>query len=123
MITRILPKTEWHKLTESGLPELLRHVNATDADVVVVEENGKVIGTLGLVKLMHFEGVWIAPEKRHGYVLGRLLHGAEQLAMERGETCALGAAMDDDERMDDLIRRRGGVPLPIKVYAMPLGVN
>lgn len=123
MITRILPQSEWDKLGPSGLPALLRQLKPSDIDVVVVEDGGKIVGTLGVLRMTHFEGVWIDPEKRNGYVLARLLHGAEQIVLERGETVVLGGAADDDEKMDGLIKRRGGVPLPMKVYAMPIGVN
>lgn len=121
MITRILPADEWHKLDASGLPALLRHLRPADCQVVAVEDEGRIVGTLGVLKMTHYEGVWVAPDKRNGYILGRLLSGAGQLVREMGESAVLGAAQDDDVVMDELIRRRGGVPLPIRVYAMPVG--
>ena len=124
MRTRILPAEEWAKLHVTELPELLHYINPANADVVVVEdEDGKLVGSLAVLRVTHFEGVWVAPEYRGRYVLANLLNKAEAIAEDRGETWVLGAAKDDDKLMDDLIRRRGGVPLPLRVYTMPVGVS
>jgi len=121
MRTRILPPEEWGRLDE-GLSTVLNSVQ--DASMIVVEDDtGRIIGTMGVLRMTHFEGLWIAPEHRRGYVLGRLLRGAEGLAREKGETWAIGGAADKDELMDGLIRRRGGSELPLRFYVMPLGVN
>ena len=113
MTTRILPKAEWGRLWETGLPPLLQ--KAPDADVYVVEDGGRVVGCVAALRVTHLEGLWVAPEYRGNAGLGRrLIRGAKALAA-RCEWVWAGA---DTDCMRSIVERLGGVRLKLDSYVM-----
>lgn len=119
MRARILPPEEWARV-EGDMPMLLPYVEPQNIAIVAVEDDeGKIIGCLSALQVTHLEGVWIAPEHRgHGGALRALLRQACAIPNARGEHWVFGGAADGDAVMDRYVRRLGGVPMPLRFYAM-----
>lgn len=104
------------------MPPLLPFVTPQNIAIIVAEEDdGEIIGCLSAMQVTHLEGLWVKPEKRGGLVAWMLYQQAIAFANVRQERWVFGGAADGDERMDGLIRRCGGTPLPVKFYSMPVG--
>jgi hypothetical protein len=74
MNTRILPLEEWHKLVRTPLAAAVPHM-PPDMTVIVVEEDGAIVGCWSLFHALHVEGLWIAPERRGTSTIAKhLLH-------------------------------------------------
>lgn len=116
---RILPPEEWSKLERTQIPNLGRFVRPEDIAVVVVEDEGKVIACLSVLKATHFEGLWIDPERRNAGVVRSLLRQATAMARVWSNGWAFGGAAD--ECMGKFLGRLNGVKLPMDLYMMPLG--
>jgi hypothetical protein len=74
MTTRLLPPDEWPKLagtSAEGLP-----LDPAHHAVVVVEQDGAIVGTLLLLRLLHAECLWIAPAHRRKASVFRRLKAA-----------------------------------------------
>jgi hypothetical protein len=123
MRARILKPDEWGRLPEkSNVPALLPYVEPSNAAMVVVEKGSdEIAACVSVLRVSHFEGLWIRPEDRgNAGVFRALIRQAYALPQVRGERWILGAADLSDDRMDVLCRRLGGCPLPVEFYAMPV---
>ncbi|MEK9723023.1 MAG: GNAT family N-acetyltransferase [Rhodospirillaceae bacterium] len=121
MKVRILRQDEWGQAPTEEMPALLPYVAPQNLAIIVAEsDEGKVIGCLSTLRVMHLEGLWVHPEHRGGMVAYSLYRQALALAGIYDEAWVLGGAADGDGRMDDLIRRCGGCALPLKFYVMPV---
>lgn len=122
MRTRILAPDEWDRLEGTELPPLLPYISPDNAAMVVVEDEGKVVASLAVLRASHLEGLWISPDKRGNAGVARaLLRQAAELVRIRGEQWALGGCSDD--RMRRLIGKLGGVQVPVELYALWVGVG
>jgi hypothetical protein len=120
-MARILRPDEWPKVEHLDLSMLVSRCSPENVAIVVVEdEAGEIVGCMGVLQITHLEGVWVKPELRRGIILRPLLRMAMALARTRGEVFVFGGAADGDDRMDGLIRRLEGRPMPLKFYAMPV---
>jgi ribosomal protein S18 acetylase RimI-like enzyme len=121
--TRILRPEEWGQIPLlKEMPSLLPFVAPHNITIMVVENDaGEIVGLLHALRVTHLEGLWVKPEYRGRLVAWELYKQALALANARDESWVVGGAADGDERMDDLIRRCSGTPLPLKFYSMPVG--
>lgn len=123
MNARILAPEEWGRLEVEGSPGTLPFVEPSNIAVVVVEDDGgRIRAAVQVLQVTHFEGLWIHPEDRgNAGVFRALIRQAYALPQVRGERWAIGAAANGDGRMDRLCSRLGGQPLPMHLYAIPVG--
>ena len=113
MRTRVLPKEEWGRLSETELPCLLEKVKPEDADVLVVEDGDRIVGCVAAVRVTHLEGLWIAPNYRGNAGLGRRLVRSAQGIVRRCGWVVSGVASDC---MRDVMERLGAVKLERDTY-------
>lgn len=73
MTTRILPPEEWPKLAGTLLEAAWPHLDHERARIVVVEDEGQIVGCLSLFPVWHLEGAWVAPAYRARIGVGRRL--------------------------------------------------
>lgn len=118
MRVRVLPMEEWGRLGESQLPLLLPFVNPENIAIVVVEDEGRIIGTLAALRVTHYEGAWIAPEYRGGIVPRMLLRTAADVVRGWGDSWAFGGAASDEMR--DILKRLGAVEIPMEIHAIAI---
>lgn len=57
--TRVLPPLEWDRPEVAELMTLHPFVADTDMQIIVVEDEGKIVGRWAVLRLVHLEGVWI----------------------------------------------------------------
>jgi len=122
MNARILPPEEWARLDAAHLPPTIPFVPSRDVAVVVVEDDaGEIVACMSVLKVTHFEGVWVDPKWRgNAGVMGPLLRLAYAIPQVRGEQWAFGGAADDCPQMQGFMGRLKGVAMPLKFYALSL---
>jgi GNAT superfamily N-acetyltransferase len=86
----------------------------------VVEKAGKPVASLGVVRVTHFEGLWIDPAHRNAGVSSALIRKAIEQAREMSkQDFVFGGAAD--ERMRTILERLGGQRMPLDFYALWIG--
>lgn len=96
MTSRVLPPSEWPRLSGTLLERVWPSLDPATSRVVVVEQGGVIVGTAALFQEWHFEGAWIAPERRADVSVGRhLLRAARHVVGEVGATEVWMMATDD----------------------------
>lgn len=119
MTSRILPPDEWPKLAGTELEAVWPVLNA-DATVLVVEDEGRIVGCWAILTYVHVEGLWIAPAYRKQASVGRRLWFGMLAAVRRlGADRVITGAMTQDVR--DLITSAGGALLPGDQYVLAIG--
>jgi len=120
MTTRILPREEWPRLVgteaETVWPQL-----SDAARVVVVEEDGEIIGCHLLQPVLHAECLWTHPDHRGSVsVLARLWSTVKRIAREEfGVSHVATSACSDDVRR--LLARAKAVKVEADSYMVPVG--
>jgi len=64
MLSRILPREEYHRLAVTGFPAFERALAPEDIRVLVTEEDGEIVSTLTAMRVVQFERMWINPKYR-----------------------------------------------------------
>lgn len=112
MITRLLPPEEWARLEGTDLGVLVtRGLLPQDTHVLVVEDDGAIVGAWSLMPLWHAEGVWVHPDHRgKTAVPRRLMAGMRAEAATLGASVVLTASLDDS--ISRLLTHLGALELP-----------
>lgn len=116
MVIRALPPDEWHRLDGTELGGEVRCLLSHDvAKVLVVEDEGEIVGCWAVLTVRHLEGFWVAPSRRRDASVKRALLGTMQqwLAKEQVEAVITGAS---NETVGRYLERLGAAPLPWKSY-------
>lgn len=122
MKARVLPREEWGKLGVSGIPQIGLTLRPEDVQILVVEDGERVVATMGVFRVTHFESLWIDPEYRGNAGLGRrLIKAGIEAARKWTDRWVWGAS--DTDHMNDIISRIGGKPLPIQTHIIHMGGN
>lgn len=122
MTARLLPPEEWARLqgteAETVWPSL-----TPAARVVVVEQDGVIVGCHLLQPVLHAECLWIHPDYRgRSSVARRLWAAVKQTVREQfGVEWFATAAVSDEVRT--LLAHVGAVPLVGDHYMVPVGVK
>lgn len=117
MTTRILPVEEW-----SRVPDLPDGLDPVETRVLVVEQDGAIVGSWAVFRVVHAECIWIAEAHRgRASVAGRLLSGMYRLASLWGARSVMTGAMTDE--VASMILRLGGVQLPGRHFSLPVGAK
>jgi hypothetical protein len=119
MTTRTLPREEWHRLAGTEAEPLLPGL-PPETTVIAVEQDGQLLGCWLLLRMVHAECIWIAPEHRkRGRVAARLLSAMYGIARAwKVRNVWTGAATPE---VAGLVRKLGGVPIPGEHFALPVG--
>jgi hypothetical protein len=119
MITRILPQEEWSRLEGTEAGEAWPHFNPENTRVIVVEEADEIVGVWVMLRTIHAECLWIAPEHRGSFgVPKRLLREMQKIVSAAGSNYVITGSVSDD--VTDLITRLGGVPMPCASFVLPI---
>jgi N-acetylglutamate synthase-like GNAT family acetyltransferase len=114
--TRILPVAEYAALAGTELETVAPYL-PTEAQVVVVEQDGQVVACWALIPVYHTEGLWVHPDHRkRGRVGLRLLEAMRSLTRGLGIRTVATASLSAD--VDALLQHVGAVELPGKHYVM-----
>lgn len=119
MILRILPSEEWHRLAGTEAEAVWPTLNPENTRILVVEENGRIVGNWLGLRVVHAECNWIAPDYRGSFgVAKRLLRGMREVAREWGVERVITGSVSP--HVTDMIQRLGGFPVPCESFVLPL---
>lgn len=120
MTSRVLPPEEWKRLTGTELETVMPYLRADhDAHVIVVEEDGRLVGCWAMVRIWHAEGLFISPDHRGKSAVARhLLRMLKRVGSALGVPGVMTASMSDD--VTHLLNTYGATQLPGTHWLMPL---
>ena len=118
LTARILPPEEWHRL-ETGFPPLGTTLRPEDAQVVVVEDDGRIVSSVGVFRITHFESLWIDPTYKGNAGMARMLmRTAIEAARKWTDQWVWGAS--GTSKMNTILYRMGGRKMPVETFVVPL---
>ena len=125
MNARFLDPDEWGRAHAPGLDDLLLIAEPQNIAIVVVEDDAKeIIASVAVLKVTHFEGLWIKPSERgNAGVFRALIRQAYALPKLQNESFVLATPDVDDVRMASICARLGGKRLPQRMYALPVQIG
>ena len=101
---RDLPEAEWSKLGLSKLPP-------TGSRVIVVEEDGRIMGYWCVITAVHLEPVWIDPKYRgNPSMVRKLWRGVRNVLLDNDVEMAVLVLMRDNPA-SHVIKRMGFQPV------------
>lgn len=118
MITRVLPHEEWSRLDGTEAEQVWRALDPERTTVLVVEDDGKIVGTWTLLWVLHAECVWVDPAHRKRGSVARRLWLAMKAAAERFGALGVMTAAGSPE-VDALLVDRAD-ELPGRHYVIPV---
>lgn len=120
MTTRMLPPEEWDRLTGTEVESIVPGLVPEHTQVIVVEQDGAIVGTWVLLRLVHVECLWIAPaHRRKASVAGRLLRAIVEAAQRWGTRSVWTGSLSPE--VTSMIQRLGGIAIPGEHFAIPVG--
>lgn len=120
MTSRILPPEEWDRLSDTDIPNILPHVGPTDMHIVVVEDEGRIVGCWALMPMLHLEGLWIAPEYRGRSSVARRLLKATWAEVKRLAPRWVMTGCCDDTVRRLLTRHMNAAKVPSDSYLIAM---
>jgi hypothetical protein len=72
MTSRLLPRSEWHRLTGTQLETVVPVLRRERGRVLVVESDGAIVGCVALFRLWHLEGLEIQQKSATRALLGAI---------------------------------------------------
>lgn len=119
MNTRVLPREEWHRLAETNNPQICGSVPPDDVRVVVVEDGGKIVGSMAVIRVTHLENIWL--EKPRAGVASALIKAAHAEARQWAKGWIMANVGWGRDRVAESVEAFGGSKIPVDTYLMPLG--
>jgi GNAT superfamily N-acetyltransferase len=110
MTTRILPQSEWAKLQETEAGAVWRLLDPLKTRIVVMEDQGVIVGCHVLTFVLHAECFWVHPAYRGAGIAQRLWKAVQAVAQTLGAKTIATAACDD--RLGRVLERMHAVKLP-----------
>jgi hypothetical protein len=107
-------------LDGSDIASALPYHRPEDVNVIVVEDEGRIVAQWAVLRVVQLEGVWIDPAYRKTTVAGRLLKATMTVARSFAPYMAFTGSTSDDVT-DLLTDHLGAVRLPMEPYVIPLG--
>lgn len=106
LVSRILPPEEWSRLDGTLLASVWRSFNPAYAEVIVVERDGAILGSVALLTTLHAECCSVTG----GAGVGRALWAALRARVQAGGGQAVwGAAVEEPMRR---LLQRHAEPIP-----------
>ncbi len=117
LTARCLPANEWDKLDGANSQYL-----PPDADVLVVERDGRIIGRCSVMGLrhIHLEDMEIVPEERGNPAVFRLLLQAMRQRIDDLHVPTVFAGARTGE-MAEMLARVDAKPIDMTLYVLPVG--
>ena len=118
MNARILRPDEWGKLNAASL-DLAGTVRPDCVAPVVVERDGEIVAAVLVLRIPHFEGLWIKPEHRgNAGVFRALIRLAYAVARQWSKGWVYAGATDD--RMSGILPRLRGKKVEMDTWIVPV---
>jgi len=118
----LLPPDEWPRLAGTEAAEVWQNLDPVNTRVLVVEQEGQIVGVWMALRVVHAECLWIAPDRRHSPGIGyRLIRGMQRIAKDWHVRAVLTNATTDHVRA--LSQKFGGVEVPGTAFALPMAFD
>jgi N-acetylglutamate synthase-like GNAT family acetyltransferase len=118
--TRVLSDEEWRRFEGTDMAPALAGFEPEQTRIIVVEDEGKIVGRWVVTRWVHVECVKIEPNAMNrGNIALRLVRAMHHEARQLGAKAVITGAPDETVR--DLLARLGAVPMPCDEYILPLG--
>lgn len=112
MTHRILPRADYARLDGTYLAPAVPYL-AADTQVVIVEQDDRIISHWTLMKAPHVECVWTHPDYRaSGAAMRQLLAGMRDLAVSEGIARVITSVEADDAVVHRLLHHLRADKLP-----------
>lgn len=111
-----LRRSEWYRLQGSVLKDAAL-VLPPDARIVVVEKDRTIVAGAAVIRYVHVEGVWVAPEHQKGVAFGRLVDEIRDVAHSWQAGALLTGVMTEEWR--GIVTHLGGKALPGEHFVFP----
>lgn len=122
MISRILPPEEWPRLSGTEAETVWPHFKPENTRILVVEDEGEIVGTWSMVRVVHAECLWVAPKYRGAFgVAKRLLRGMRDIASAWGAVKVVTGSVSPE--VTNMILRFGGFPMPGECFVLPISIE
>jgi hypothetical protein len=115
MMARILPVEEWERLSVTGLVPIFPDFPPEDVVVVVVEQDGEIVASTTLVRVVHLESLWIKEEAGAG-VSRALIRGIVDASKEWAPRVVM--AQTRHQNVSEILTKLGGAFLPVESYVL-----
>jgi GNAT superfamily N-acetyltransferase len=122
MKSRILPPNEWHRLDgNEQLGNVWPFLRPDDTRIVVVEDEGEIVATWAVVRVVHVEGVWVKPEyrRRSLRLVRQLFQSMYEAARQFGVRNVWTSASTPE--VEHLLEKGKRAKLAPKSYVMSIG--
>lgn len=119
MTTRLLPEDEWARVSHTDLAQFLPYVDPSRAQVIVVEDAGRVVGCWAVVQMTHVEGLWIDPDYRGSVGVARRLWVTTMAAARRVAARWVMTGSQQPE-IAQMLLKAGAVQIPMDTFVMPV---
>lgn len=117
-VARILPPEEWSKLAACGAPGRPA-LDPLHTRVAVVEADGRIVGTVTAMRVVHVHFLWIDPAHRQAPgVWRRLWLSLQRIAVDWQVSSVLTEALPPG--MDAIVQKLGGVDGHGPTFIIPL---
>ena len=124
MTTRILPHDEWPKLAGTELERAYPWLDPNDTLILVVEDDGQIVGAWAAMVQVHLEGVWVHPDHRgRGAVAAHLLREMGSAVREKFGVSAAWTAAENEDVARLITKHLNGRELPGQHFVVPIGVG
>lgn len=122
MVTRVLPPAEWGRLAGTELETV--HASLPQGDdvriLVVEDEAGAIIGCWAALRVVHVEGIWIAPAYRSKTAVARALWRGMARTVATAFQAGGAWTASLSPQLDRLLTRHA-TPVPGTHYLIRLG--
>lgn len=116
---RLLPPDEWPRLADTELGPTWHLLEPDAARILVVEQDGAIVGCWAFLNVLHAEGVWVHPAHRGGSSVARhLLRGLYEIAATTGAKAVWTGSVSD--QIDGLLEGLGAQEVPFKSWVIPM---
>lgn len=118
MQERILDQAEFERLKVNGLIPIHTDFFPGDIKAIVVEEDGEIVGTMMVARVVLLDSVWVRPDKKgNPGLIRRLLRKTQECAREWGQ---FAMAQTRHDKICDLLKRNGATSMEVKTFILPL---
>lgn len=102
---------------EVALAEAVDGITLPPGTLVIGALNdGKLVGRITLMSLIHLEGTWVDEAYRGGSTAARLVKRAEEVLAGGGVTSAWAYTPDAQPEVGDYLKRFGYSRMPLTIY-------
>ena len=119
MIARVLGMNERHRLREIPMPAMAEQVRPEDSQVVVVEEDGRIVASWTVLRMTHLEGAWVDPAYRNAGTVRRLLRKVGEAVREWSNGLVVTSANDDSVK--GILDRMNARKVDVETYLLYWG--